>query len=432
MYLGTEVLFSLIGYNGEIYYKLAKDFYSLVKVANSAHTVIYLRYFSDIRREIDDFFRSAEDIVEGKIDAFDKVAMKSIVNGCSTAGDVLVKKADFYHNLEYVYGIKLDEKDDYYDTLYDEYNLESLENEPQFYEAAKYISNINKLRRGKVYQNNLDAEYLIVTNSGDVLRFSKKQVERLVVDGSNEHVCDFAVSLDRITNLLWYKLGNGFGQKEYPTNVNVILKARELLASEISQNIVKIYSETKMQFSAGKITKEQLASRIIILRSKPTVPEEIGTESIEDDMNFSAEYLSRFEEEVKTNRDAIQESKRKLDSVIEENSKALAEKDSVIADKDKALQEKNRENTELEAELMRYREDECQKNRRKSIFRFVWCIFWKILALVVVCLLAIRVCDYFGLNKSDTIGYIIGGVGLIPIVRTVVKKDITRCFSNVK
>lgn len=358
--------------------------------------------------------------------------MKSIVNGCSTAGDVLVKKADFYHNLEYAYGIKLDEKDDYYDTLYDEYNLESLENEPQFYEAAKYISNINKLRRGKVYQNNLDAKYLIVTNSGDVLRFSKKQVERLVVDGSNEHVCDFAVSLDRITNLLWYKLGNGFGQKEYPTNVNVILKARELLASEISQNIVKIYSETKMQFSAGKITKEQLASRIIILRSKPTVPEEIGTESIEDDMNFSAEYLSRFEEEVKTNRDAIQESKRKLDSVIEENSKALAEKDSVIADKDKELQEKNREYTELEAELMRYRKDEYQKKWRKSIFRFVWCIFWKILVLVAVCLLAIRVCDFFGLNKSDTIGYIIGVVGLIPIVRTVVKKDKARCFSNVK
>lgn len=436
LYLGTEILFSLIGYNGEIYNKLAQDFYSLVKTANIGQTKIYLRYFSDIQKEIDDFFRSAEDIAEGKVDAFDKVAMKSIVNGCSTAGDVRVKKADFYHDLEYTYGIKEDEKNDYYDTSYDEYNLESLENEPQYFNAAKFISNINKLRGGKIFQNNFDAEHLIVTNSGDVLRFSKKQVEKIASENSNEHICDFAVSLDRITNLLWYKLGNGFGQNAYPTNVNVVLKARSLLASEISQNIVRIYSETKAQFAAGKITKEQLASRILTLRAKPIVPEEIREESIEDDMNFSAEYLTRFEEEAKINRDAVQESKQKLASLIHENTKALAEKNKVIADQEQEIQNVIHEKDELETELDNYRKEkeqqEYKKNCVKNLLLLIGSILWKIFALVVIVFLTIAFCNRFGIDKSTAIGTLVGIGGLIPIGITVIKRDITKYFPSKK
>ena len=88
LFLGTEVLFSLYGYNGEIYKQLAQDLYDQIKAANVGTKRITLRYFSEVKKEIDDFFTSAELIVDGKQLLFDTVAMKAIINGCSTAGDV--------------------------------------------------------------------------------------------------------------------------------------------------------------------------------------------------------------------------------------------------------------------------------------------------------------------------------------------------------
>ena len=91
LFLGTEVLFSLYGYNGNIYRQLALDLYNQIKAANSGAKRITLRYFSDVKKEIEDFFTSAELIVDGKQYPFDTVAMKAIINGCSTSGDVKVK-----------------------------------------------------------------------------------------------------------------------------------------------------------------------------------------------------------------------------------------------------------------------------------------------------------------------------------------------------
>ena len=138
LYLGTEVLFSLAGFNGEIYQQLALDFYTQVKNANNNGKKIKLRYFSDVKKEIDEFFSIAESIVDGKIQSFDTTAMKMIVNGCKTAGDVVVRQSDFYHTIQYSYGILEDERNDYYAQENDLYNLESLEyTEPQSSEASK-------------------------------------------------------------------------------------------------------------------------------------------------------------------------------------------------------------------------------------------------------------------------------------------------------
>lgn len=92
LFLGTEVLFSLYGYNGDIYKQLARDLYKQIKAANTGTKRITLCYFAEVKQEIEDFFTSAELIVDGKQLLFDTVAMKAIVNGCSTPGDVMVKK----------------------------------------------------------------------------------------------------------------------------------------------------------------------------------------------------------------------------------------------------------------------------------------------------------------------------------------------------
>ena len=66
LYLSTEILFSIAGFNGTIYQQLANDFLEQVKVANTnGQKKISLFYFSETKNEIDEFFSAAEEIADG-------------------------------------------------------------------------------------------------------------------------------------------------------------------------------------------------------------------------------------------------------------------------------------------------------------------------------------------------------------------------------
>lgn len=430
LFLGTEVLFSLYGFNGEIYKKLAQDLYDQIKAANAGAQRITLRYFSDVKKEIEDFFTSAELIVDGKQSLFDTVAMKAIINGCSTSGDVKVKKADFYHKLQYSYGILEDDRTSYYEAADDQYNLESLSTDPQQLESIKLISHINKLRKGNTFPYDLDAEYIIVTNSGITLRASREQVERVKKEQAVDNACDYAISVERLTNFLWYKLGNGLGGKEYPTNVNAVLKARMLLASKISQGISKLYEETRAQFRAGAITEDQLASRIITLRKKPIMPEELSAETIEDSLDFSLEYLTRFEEEVSRNKEALQEKDRLLQVINEQKDREISEKDEALAEKDQQIHAEQNRNATLEAELAEYRkrdeEKEQKKQHRTSIIRLILGILWRVAAVALLLAITVFVCKKVDPSITTAVSIVVGVLSLIPTVGTFVKKDLKK------
>ena len=424
LYLDTEILFSLVGYNGKIYETLAKDFYSQVCNANSKDKKISLRYFADVKKEIDDFFKSAELIVCGGTYHFDKPAMKSIVNGCSLASDVIVKKSDFYHLLICLFGIIEEDEKDYYSEENHAYNLESLEYaDPQEQEGWKFISYINILRRGKITHNNTDSEYLLVTNTGHILKTSQMQSEKLKTEHNLEHISDFAVSLDRITNILWYKLGNGFGSKEYPNNVKSILKAKMVLASSISHNVVNVYNEANEQYKCGKISQEQLAARILGLRQKPVMPEELTDESIEESMDFSLEYLCRFEEEVNANRTALQEKDKKL-----------AQKETIIQTQleEKKILEQSKKSLQLE--LAQYHEKERKEKERKDKIKrtakFIWSIFWKILVIIILTAIAVLLEIKFDSNIPLYVCAAIDAIGLAFTIWIAIKKDYSKYIHN--
>ena len=343
LYLGTEILFSLAGYNGEIYKQLAEDFYNIVRSANSnGRKMIVLRYFEDTKKEIEEFFSTAEGIVEGKTKQWlDKPAMTAIINGCSTASDVMVKKSDFYSNMKISYGIVEDPNHNYYgETLFrsnlesDEYIDDEDKNKKKEY-AIKLISHINKLRNGKRYTNDLESEYLLVTNAKVTLLISQEQINKIKSDEGLESVANLAVSLDRITSLLWYKLVNGFGKKDFPANVSAVLRARVVLSSNIAKNADKTYFDIKKQFENGIITDEQLAARIITLKNKPTLPEELQGDDIEEIMDFSQDFLRRYEEKVKLDQKSLKE-KEELIKKIKDESDA---KDKTILDKDYTIKQ---------------------------------------------------------------------------------------------
>ena len=434
LFLGTEVLFSLYGYNGEIYKQLAQDLYDQIKAANVGTKRITLRYFSEVKKEIDDFFASAELIVDGKQLLFDTVAMKAIINGCSTAGDVKVKKADFFHVLQCSYGIMEDDRSSYYENIDDQYNLESLSVDPQQYDSIKFISHINKLRKGRIYPYDLDAEYLIVTNSGITLRASREQVERVMKEQAVDSACDYAVSVERLTNILWYKLGNGLGRKEYPNNVNAVLKARMLLASKISQNISKLYMETRAQYRAGVITEDQLASRIITLRKKPITPEELTAETIEDSLDFSLEYLTRYEEEVNCNKEALQEKEHLLQVLSDQKDRVISEKDGALAEKEQLIQAQQDRNAELEAELAEYRRKDKEKEQkrinRKKIVHLAFGIIWKLVVVALLVIIAAWICSKVNAAYTNAVGIVVGLIGAIPVVVSFLKSDLKKYKSN--
>ena len=416
LFLDTEVLFSLMGYNGTIYEQLAKDFYEQVKNANSNERKIHLRYFSDVKKEIDDFFSAATMIVEGKKMPSEKAAMKFITNGCKTAADVKIKQADFYHKLQFAYNIIEDQKTDYYAEANNLNNLESLENNEQELDAWKFISHINKLRKGKVFNTNLDSEYLFVTNTNDVLRVSREQVERLKRTEARSSVNDYAVSVDWATNILWFKLGNGFGRKEYPANINTVLKAKVVLASNIAHDISKVYNETKKQYEQGKITVEQVAARITALRKQTVLPEELSNENIDEKMEVSSDYVARFEEEVRLNREKLEQKDEELlqkDKIIEEQSvqnREMKEKISFFETKEKELREK--------------------KERRRKVKKFAFTVMLRVAVFILITVLVVLAVKYINQTFLNVALITVDVVAAIVSLRKILKSDIEKYLSR--
>lgn len=416
LFLDTEVLFSLMGYNGTIYEQLAKDFYEQVKNANSKERKIHLRYFSDVKKEINDFFSAAAMIVEGKKMPSEKAAMKFIINGCKTAADVKIKQADFFHKLQLAYNIIEDQKTDYYAEENNLNNLESLENNEQELDAWKFISHINKLRKGKVFNTNLDSEYLFVTNTNDVLRVSREQVECLKRTEARSSVNDYAVSVDWATNILWFKLGNGFGRKEYPANINTVLKAKVVLASNIAHDISKVYNETKKQYEQGKITVEQVAARITALRKQTVLPEELSNENIDEKMEVSSDYVARFEEEVRLNREKLEQKDEELlqkDKIIEEQSvqnREMKEKISFFETKEKELREK--------------------KERRRKVKKFAFTVMLRVAVFILITVLVVLAVKYINQTFLNVALITVDVVAAIVSLRKILKSDIEKYLSR--
>ena len=434
LFLDTEILFSLVGYNGEIYRTLADDFLTQVKNANLNGEKIKLTYFPEIEKEIDDFFATATSIVEGKILASCKPAMMAITNGCQTTADVEVKKSDFYYELK-CRGIHKDKRDNYYSEDNKPFNLESLEySNPKDQESWRYISHVNKLRKGKLYLNNIEAEYLFVTATSNTIRISREYSDKLKVEQDIEHVCDFAVSLNRITNIIWYKLGNGFGKKEYPNNVSAILKARMALASCITHNVERVFSDTKEQFINGQITAEKLAARIITLRNKPILPEEIEGDIIEESLDFSPEYINRYEEEVKSNKALVKEKDQIIQDLTAQQQADLQKKDDIIAEKEQTIEKQREENQVLAEELQKYHQKD-EKRRKiigsiRNILCFVGSLLWKIAIIIAIAGISL----FVEVKVESNIPLYIGGaidIGCVILtILSAIKIDFQKCFNK--
>lgn len=233
IFVESEILFHLAGYNGEIFKRIAEDLFGLISEMNSKGNkkVISVRYFSETEREIDDFFLKAEDIVSGRdIISAENYAMKAIVKGCMSPSDVVMRKNEFLRVVS-SYGISKEEDHDYYCKENSKYNLESSEYIERYHieddklRYLKHINYVNILRKGIVEKDLKKARYIVLTETGKILRMSKD----ICIEGM-----PYAVNMNFFTNRLWYDLNKGFGAKEFPSSFNVILKSQIVLSSLLS------------------------------------------------------------------------------------------------------------------------------------------------------------------------------------------------------
>ncbi|HIS24170.1 MAG TPA: hypothetical protein IAD01_02065 [Candidatus Faeciplasma gallinarum] len=442
LYLGTEILFSLVGYNGEIFQQFADDFWAQVRTANSGKTPkIHLRYFSEIKKEIDEFFDTASEIVEGKRRRLlDKPAMKAITDGCSTAADVDVKKSDFYHKIRYSFGIAEDSTSNYYSEECFTSNLESFdyddENDKRKKKetAIKLISNINKLRNACRFHNDIESEHLIVTNTKATLLISKDVSDNIKETEGLGSICNFAVSLDRITSLLWYKLGNGFSKAKFPSSVSAILKARIVLSASIAKNAEREFAKVKKEYADGLIDNDQVAARIITLRNKPVLPEDLQGDDIDEMMDFTPEYLSRYEEQVKNDKKALREKETVIETLKADAERRLTEKDETIVAQANAIKNSSEENALLRNELNKYYQQEeaalRKKNRRRNVLRFIWSIVWKLVVLAGLTALAIYLESKCNSKIPAYISMGVNAVGVIYTLWSALKKDKEKYLKN--
>ena len=456
LYLDMEVLFDLYGYNGDLFKDLAQDMLKLIRVANSKRRYIILRYFYDTKLEIEEFFRKAENIVLGKELLKDNVAMKVITAGCKDATDISDRQADFFHAMQYSFGIIEDPEKDYYKL--DQYaaNLEGItfeesrnvDNVSALEQSIKFISNINKLRKNELTNDYFKCKYILVTETRRTLDASKAIMKEIRGDADEEkQYAAHAVNISFITNLLWYKLNKGLGINEYPHNVNAVIKAKIVLSNYVSQNIANIYEECKRDYKEGKITQEQFAARILALRNRNSRPEEITVDTVEDDLNFDPENIKRYEEESKWQKVKLQEKDEQLEKYKQDYNDIQQEITLIQFELNESTKEREKQNKTLENQgelilkqnniieqqskvIQKYETIEknkaIKKEKKKRIVRFTLNILLRILILAVIVVGVYFVTKRLKADLATSVSIVVTIIGIIfsciDIIKNVYKK----------
>ena len=369
IYLDTEIIFNLAGYNGNIYQKTAEDLFSLIKKANAKGKKIRVIAFEMVKNEIDDFFNRAEKMFENYnaiIPA--KVAMVAILKDCKTISDINDKKADLYELMTNKYGIVFERNKNYYDSVYDKYNMESHDSydKENDEESIKFISTINKLRRGKNNYGFLESKFIFLTETYNTLHMSKNIATKLSCVG-------WAFSTDYLSNFLWCKLGYIFNNNDYPSSANVLYRARMVLANVLSSRVFTTYEETLQDYNDGKISDSQMASRVLSLGDKLIAPEEISLDEYVEFSNFDKNELDKYKKSYEENENSkkalisLNNEIISLKNTISNNNKELEVANSKIDNQEAIILESNdRYNKSVEI-IKKYEYNERKRKSRRII-----------------------------------------------------------------
>ena len=289
IYLETEILFHRAGYNGELFKTLYEDFSTLAINVNqrACKSLISLYYFSETRKEIEDYFAIAEDIVNGKkqLDP-SKTAMKYIVDHCETASDVKELEAEFFDDLT-ENGILLDHQENYYDKENYELNIEHEKfiqddsvTEANVLDKLRLLNYIN-IKRGVKPQN-------IFRNIGHILLTGNSLTFRLAFDEEirKEGDVPLATGLDFITNRLWLIADKGMASNMKLKSLDILTKAQIVMSTSVSESVAKKFKKLIQEDKEGNFNLEKKKAALAGLHIHSIKPEDLDSTNQETYLNF--------------------------------------------------------------------------------------------------------------------------------------------------
>lgn len=335
VYLETEMLFHATGLNGTLFKSLFSDFYQVVSEINMAtnkqygKNMISLAYFPETKKEVDNYFGQAENIIENnrQIDR-SKPAMDIILKGCNSVADVKQKEIEFWRDIDGM-GIKIDEMSfDLSKDYYAKYNLsvdedfvdsKTEDDKKKAYDIGQMMSKVNYLRRSTNTNIFRLVKAIILTGNRKTLCLSDKNTQQQNVP--------FATTLSYLTNRFWYSLHKGiFKDGTIVPGTNVFTMAKIAFSQRVNEGLLSEYKKVKQQFDNGTITQEQANALIAGLKVDFLKPESVTKELVDEGFCFDI-----------FNGEAIELAKAEQMLERQQHSEEISQKNKELSIKNQAL-----------------------------------------------------------------------------------------------
>jgi hypothetical protein len=389
IYIDTEILFRLAGYDGELYKSLTIDFLTYVREINdkAKKQIIKLKYFEDEKDEIERFFAKARCLLEGRERLDPSVtAMVSIVNGCKTQSDILGKKSDFYTQLK-SYKIEEDTYKNYFDEKNHQYNIVnqeiidkvSQELGKDSFEYLKFLNYI-AIRRKNAYSNNFEnIGHILLTGNSITLKVAWNELVK-----ENGFV-PLATGLSFLTNKFWFKLNKGFGKGSLPKSFDVVTQSQIILSKVLNESVGEKFKELQREYKIGKLTEEQAKARIIDLRDQVRKPEEIKNDIVIDVLStITEDSLEKFVEEQSHIKSKVEQQQQEHIKLQEELDSKKDVEIQLLKAKEDLLEEKQNSKEYLERQKKSIDKISKEKYRNFKLRIIVMILLYYILLIIAI------------------------------------------------
>ncbi|MCF7902155.1 MAG: hypothetical protein K9M19_01900 [Candidatus Marinimicrobia bacterium] len=437
IFVETEILFHLAGYNGILYKSIFNDFYSLVTEINqkSAKTLgkklINIRYFPEVREEIEYYFRTAEDLLmNNRSPIAGKTAMETILAGSKSASDIIDKQSKFFTMLKQ-HSIVEDTYPNYYAEKNKPFNIESKNilkkyintgKEQEYSTSFKYLNYVNIRRNNLHFSRFEDVGYILLTGSKNTFQLSNELGSRIPL----------ATSLNFLTNKFWFKLNKGFGDGEYPKTFGIITKAQIILSSQLNQAVTSTHEKLNKDKKAGKLSEDEIISAIIALRERAIKPEDITLSNIDEVMESINEIdIEHTIREKQLLKEQVKNKDRKIKDLLDEISKLVENNESLIGSMEDLKKQSGEQNYELKRQLNKIKEnDEAKKKRKQRLVRWTKHIAATIMAIILISWAANLFFQGYSENQNkfsfwiQIISFFLAGLGFFGVNFTAVRAKI--------
>ncbi len=395
IYLGTEHLFSALGYNGILYKEIFDDFNKLVFEINSSHKntkrkKIELKYLEETKIEIDKFFQTAEFIKKGNktLDP-SKLAMLTILKKSNSLSDIITLRVQFDIELKKLgiqfqdFNYSVDKTAQYNvvdQNVIDELKKISEEKGRYFNEDnCRYYFNlftkINTFRKG-VNNNRFEkCGHLYVTETAFVKYLSHNNLVKF-----EDYDTPFAKDIDFVTTRFWFTLKKGFSNKQsLPKSFDVITKAKIILSSHLANGISKSYENLLEEKKRGKLTDDEAIARSYSLREKPNTPEEINIDNLDEALDFilNENHLEDFYRE-KVRKEQLLETTQKEKEELELALQSYKDKENQESERIKKIEYDQRKSVYVNKAWNEHR----KSNNKDLLLLFTITIFTFVLVAV--------------------------------------------------